>query len=39
MSVAFHGLALFYMYRGFAAAQQLRGLAERGKAMASASIG
>ncbi|HYN15603.1 MAG TPA: hypothetical protein VES66_07430 [Terriglobales bacterium] len=39
LSVAFHGLALFYMYRGFAAAQQLRGLAELGKARASASIG
>jgi hypothetical protein len=31
-SVAFHGLALFCMYRGFAAAQQLRGLAELGRA-------
>jgi len=31
MSVAFHELALFYMYRGFAAAQQLRGLAVAGK--------
>jgi hypothetical protein len=36
LSVAFHGLALFYMYRGFAAAQQLRGLAELGRARASA---
>ena len=39
LSVAFHGLALFYMYRGFAAAQQLRGLAELGRASASAQIG
>jgi len=39
LGVAFHGLALFYMYRGFAAAQQLRGLAELGRARASASIG
>jgi hypothetical protein len=39
LSVAFHGLALFYMYRGFAAAQQLHGLAELGKARAAASIG
>jgi len=39
LSVAFHGLALFYMYRGFAAAQQLRGLAELGRARAAASIG
>jgi hypothetical protein len=38
LSVAFHGLALFYMYRGFAAAQQLRGLAELGRARASASV-
>jgi hypothetical protein len=36
LSVAFHGLALFYMYRGFAAARQLRGLAELGRARASA---
>jgi len=39
LSVAFHGLALFYMYRGFAAAQQLRGLAELGRARAAAPIG
>ncbi len=39
LSVAFHGLALFYMYRGYAAAQQLRGLAELGRARASASMG
>ena len=38
MSVAFHALALFCMYRGFAAAQQLRGLAELGRARASASV-
>jgi len=38
MSVAFHGLALFFMYRGFAAARQLRGLAELGRAGASASV-
>jgi len=37
-SVAFHALALFCMYRGFAAAQQLRGLAELGRARASASV-
>jgi len=37
LSVAFHGLALFYMYRGFDAAQQLRGLAELGKVRAPAS--
>jgi hypothetical protein len=39
LSVAFHGLALFYMYRGFVAAQQLRGLAELGGARPAASIG
>jgi hypothetical protein len=39
LSVAFHALALFYMYRGFAAAQQLRGLAELGRAKATAPIG
>ena len=39
LSVAFHGLALFYMYGGFAAAQQLRGLAELGRARATAPIG
>ena len=38
LSVAFHGLALFFMYRGFAAARQLRGLAELGRAGASASV-
>jgi len=38
LSVAFHGLALFYMYRGFVAAQQLRGLAELGRVRASASV-
>jgi hypothetical protein len=38
VSVAFHALALFYMYRGFAAAQQLRGLAELGRVRASASV-
>jgi len=37
LSVAFHALALFYMYRGFAAAQQLRGLAALGSVRASAS--
>jgi hypothetical protein len=37
LSVAFHGLALFYMYRGFAAAQQLRSLAKLGGARASAN--
>jgi len=37
LSVAFHGLALFFMYRGFAAAQQLRSLAELGRVRASAS--
>lgn len=39
LSVAFHGVALFYMYRGFTAAQQLRGLAELGRARAAAPIG
>ena len=39
LSVAFHGVALFYMYRGFAAAQQLHGLAELGRARPAASIG
>jgi len=39
LSVAFHGLALFYMYRGFVAAQHLRGLAELGKVRAPAAIG
>ena len=39
LSVAFHGLALFYMYRGFLAAQHLRGLAELGKVRAPAAIG
>ncbi|HVP51353.1 MAG TPA: hypothetical protein VMT05_04540 [Terriglobales bacterium] len=39
LSVAFHGLALFYMYRGFAAAQQLQGLADLGKVRASAPVG
>jgi hypothetical protein len=31
MSVAFHVLALFFMYRGFAAAQQLKGIADLGR--------
>ena len=39
LSVAFHGLALFYMYRGFVAGQHLRGLAELGKVRAPAAIG
>jgi hypothetical protein len=39
LSIGFHGLALFYMYRGFMAAQQLRGLAELGKVKAPAPIG
>jgi len=39
LSVAFHGVALFYMYRGFAAAQQLHGLAELGRVRPAASIG
>jgi hypothetical protein len=38
LSVAFHALALFYMYRGFAAAQQLRGLAELGRARRASDI-
>ena len=39
LSVAFHVLALFYMYRGFVAGQHLRGLAELGKVRTPAAIG